>query len=400
MISFVFSVYVTKGVSGNAATGQEVWSAAQFITGIALALLAPMMGAWADKAANRRRMLTIATLAMVVLIGLGWFVKPHPDYLLFGVTLLALAAVVQEIAGVFYNGMLLQISTKQTIGRVSAIGWGFGYFGGVLCLVLVLFGFVLNDGLLHIPTDESANIRAVAIFAALFMLVFDFPAMIWGPNHGEVREGGRFNVVDAYREIGGRLARMWRDERGLLHFLIASAIFRDGLVAVFSFGGVIAAASYGFSQTEVIYFGLAANVIALLGTWGLSGLDDKIGPRWVIIGSLIIMITAGFVLVAVHAKLVFWVCGLVISSQVGLVQSASRTLLARICPPGEENETFGLYATTGRVAAFIAPAMIWLCTVALGVDWGILGIIATLAIGLAVFWPLTIKGVTHDRAAA
>lgn len=193
---------------------------------------------------------------------------------------------------------------------------------------------------------------------------------------------------------------MWRHERGLLHFLIASAIFRDGLTAVFSFGGVIAAASYGFSQTEVVFFGLAANVIALLGTWGLSGLDDRIGPRWVIIGSLLVMIVAGVAVAAFHTTLSFWICGLVISSQVGLVQSASRTLLARVAPEGEENETFGLYATTGRVASFIAPAMVGLCTRLFGVDWGIVGIIVTLALGLAVFWPLRIAGITHDRPAA
>jgi len=399
MISFVFSVYVTKGVSGNETAGQALMGGVQTVTGIILALLAPLMGAWADRTSNRRGMLSVATLAMVALIGASWFVKPYPSYLLLGVTLLAVAAVVQEIAGVFYNGMLLQISTEKNIGRLSAIGWGAGYLGGVLCLVLVLFGFVLNGGFLHIPTDESANIRAVALFAAAFMLIFDLPLMLWGPNGTPARGAERFNVGAAYRDIGRRLARMWRDERGLLHFLVASAVFRDGLVAVFTFGGIIAANSYGFTQTEVIYFGLAANVIALLGTWGLSGLDDKLGPRWVVIFALLVMIAAGLGILAVQTKLAFWICGLVISSQVGLVQSASRTLLARICPPGEENETFGLYATTGRVASAIAPALVTLFTLALGVQWGILGIVATLALGLAIFWPLRIAGVTHDRAA-
>lgn len=399
MISFVFSVYVTTGVSGDETLGQSAMSLAQTVTGLCLLALAPLMGAWADRAQSRRRMLTTATLIMVALIASCWFVAPHPSYLWLGVWLLAIAAVVQEIAGVFYNGMLLQISTKRTIGRVSAIGWGFGYFGGVLCLFLVLLLFVLNGGVLGIPTAEAMNYRAVALFAALFMLVFTAPLMFFGPDN-RVSGAPRLNVPDTYREIGRRIARMWRDERGLLHFLIASAVYRDGLTAVFTFGGIIAASSYGFSQTQVIVFGLAANVIALAGTWGLSRLDDRLGPRWVIVFSLTVMIVAGVVLVAVSTQLAFWICGLTISSQVGLVQSASRTLLGRICPPGEENETFGLYATTGRAAAAIAPAMVGLFTVALGVKWGILGIIATLALGLLLFLPLRIAGVTHDRAAA
>jgi len=206
-------------------------------------------------------------------------------------------------------------------------------------------------------------------------------------------------VVAAYREIGRRLGHMWRDERPLLHFLIASAVFRDGLVAVFSFGGVIAASAYGFSPTEVIYFGLAANAIAMLGAWLMSGLDDRFGPWRVIVGSLVVIILAGVVLIAVHTTLSFWVCGLIISSQVGTVQSASRTLLARLAPEGEENETFGLYATTGRVASFIAPALVGLFTRVLGVDWGILGIVVTLALGLALFFPLRVPGITDRRAA-
>lgn len=399
MISFVFSVYVTGTVAGDHARGQTTWADAQTLTGFALMLLAPLMGAWADRALNRRRMLSIATLLVIACVACSWFVRPSPDYLLLGVGLLAAAAVIQEIAGVFYNGMLLQISHDKNIGRVSAIGWGAGYFGGVFCLVAVLFGFVLNGGLLGLPRGDLVNIRAVALFAAAFMLLFCLPVMLWGPNRSEVRQRERFNALAAYGDIGRRLRRMWGDERGLLHFLVASAVFRDGLVAVFSFGGVIAAASYGFSQTEVIYFGLAANVIALLGTWGLASLDDKLGPRWVIITSLVVMIVAGVAVVVVHTKLSFWICGMIISSQVGLVQSASRTLLARLAPVGEENETFGLYATTGRVASFIAPALVGVFTRLLGVEWGIVGIIATLALGLVLFVPLRVAGITHDRRA-
>ncbi len=395
MISFVFSVYVTGTVAGDHARGQTAWADAQTIAGILLALLAPLMGAWADRARSRRLMLGVATVLMIAATAGGWFVKPFPEYLLLGVVLLTIAAVVQEIAGVFYNGMLLRISTRDNIGRVSAIGWGAGYFGGVLCLVIVLFGLVLNGGLFGVPTDELANVRAVAVFCAVWMALFCLPLVFWGPRDPPARERKRFNVVAAYREIGRRLGHMWRDERPLLHFLIASAVFRDGLVAVFSFGGVIAASAYGFSPTEVIYFGLAANAIAMLGAWLMSGLDDRFGPWRVIVGSLVVIILAGVVLIAVHTTLSFWVCGLIISSQVGTVQSASRTLLARLAPEGEENETFGLYATTGRVASFIAPALVGLFTRVLGVDWGILGIVVT----LALFFPLRVPGITDRRAA-
>lgn len=398
MISFVFSVYVTSAVAGSPERGQQAWSDAQAIAGVILALLAPLMGSWADRVRNRRRMLSLGTLVAITAVAACWFVQPHPSYLLLGVVLLAVASLVQDIAGIFYNGMLLQVSTPANIGRVSSIGWGSGYLGGVVCLVIALFGFVLGGGLLHLPTTSAVNIRAIALASAAFMLVFTVPLMLWGPTNAPVEQTGRFHPLTAYKEIITRIAHMRRDEPKLLHFLLASAVFRDGLTAVFSFGGVIAASSYGFTQSEVVIFGIAANVIALLGTWGLSGLDDKIGPRWVIIGCLSIMVVAGVIVIAWHAKPSFWICGLVISSLVGLVQSASRTLLARIVPEGEENETFGLYATVGRAASPLAPALIALFTAVAGVRWGILGIVATLLLGLAIFATLRIPGVTHDRA--
>lgn len=395
MISFVFSVYVTGTVAANPTRGQDTWANAQTIAGILLALLAPLMGAWADRVRNRRRMLSVTTVLVIATMSLCWFVRPHDQYLLLGVTLLSLASILQDIAAVFYNGMLLQISTASNIGRISSIGWGFGYFGGVFCLIAVLFGFVLNGGLLGLPTAERVNIRAIALFSGAFMLVFSLPVMIWGPAAEKRSDPHRFNAAIAYRDIAVRVARMWRHERSLLHFLVASAIYRDGLTAVFSFGGVIAASSFGFTSEQVIYFGLAANVVALAGTWSLSGLDDRIGPWLVIIGSLGVMIVAGFVVIAWHTTLAFWICGLLISSLVGIVQSASRTLLARIVPAGEENETFGLYATVGRVASFIAPAFIGIFTQVLGVRWGILGIVVTLLVGLVVFMFLRIESVTH-----
>lgn len=408
MWSFVFSVYVTTAAAPDKETGQLIWANAQTIAGIALALLAPLMGAWADRVRNRRLMLTVSTLIVVAAMAACFFVMPQAKgdpsitYLLLGTGLLAFASVVQDIAGVFYNGMLLQISTPKTVGRISGTAWGMGYLGGVICLLVALFGFVqggpYGTGLLAISGDHALNYRAIAVFCAVFLLIFSVPVMVWGPPPDTtVAREGRFTIQGAYRAIIGRLLHMWSNERKLLHFLVASGIYRDGLNAVFAFAGTIAASVYGFEPAEVIIFGLAANAIAAVGTWLFGRIDDWLGPHRVVIISLSAMIAAGLVVVIAQDKTVFWVGGMVISSMVGAVQSASRTLLTRIIPAGEENETFGLYATVGRVVSFIAPALVSLFTAIWGASLGMLGIVATLALGLLLFWPLRIDGVTHQR---
>lgn len=394
MLSFVFSVYVTKAVAADDTRGQQVFANWQTVAGIVVAVAAPLVGAWGDRVRNRKGVLAVLTLLVVACVAACWFVRPEDQYLFLGAGLIAGAQVAQGMAEIFYNAMLTQISTPATIGRISGLAWGLGYFGGVICLVVAAIGFVQNA--FGLPTADSINIRAIALFCAAWLLVMSLPVMFLGPPSLPRERSARFNPLRAYADI----VRILRGRPRMAHFLLASAIYRDGLTAVFTFAGVIAAISYGFSSTEVLYFGLAANVAAALGTWILGSLDDRLGPRPVIIGTLLTMVVAGVIILVWPAKPVFWVGGMVISSMVGAVQSASRTLLARLLEPGEENEIFGLYATVGRAVSFLAPALVALFTKFLGVRLGLLGIIVTLALGLLVFLPLRIPGVTHDRVRA
>lgn len=394
ILTFVFSVYLTNAVADTPEQGQDVFNRAQTIAGLVVAILAPVAGAWADRVRNRRLVVTVLTLVIVGLVGALWFVRPEAQFLYAGAALIALASIVQEIANVLYYAMLHEVSTPETIGRVSGIGWGLGYLGGVLCLIVVLFGFVLGGGWFGLPTADGVNVRAIALWCAGWIAVFAVPFMLWGPVSHATPPTDRFNPFTAYADVIRRIVRLWRDSRGTLHFLAASAIYRDGLAAVFAFAGVIAATSYGFTPTEVIYFGLAANVAAAVGTWVFGFLDDRIGPKPVIVLALGVMVTLGLLIVIWPATSLFWVCGVMIAALVGPVQSASRSLLARIAPADGQNVIFGLYQTAGRAASFIAPALVTLFTVVGGPRWSILGIVVTLAVGLALFAPLKTQGVT------
>ena len=190
---------------------------------------------------------------------------------------------------------------------------------------------------------------------------------------------------------------MWREDRHTLQFLIASALFRDGLAGVFTFGAVIAVSVYGFTDDSVIPFGIAANVAAAAGAIVAGRLDDRLGPRRVIIVSLVAMLAAGTILLFVDGMAGFWVFGLVLCLFVGPAQSASRTYLVRLTPVGKEGQHFGLYAMTGRAASFLAPTLFGLFAFVLGDDrWGIIGIMLVLLIGLLAL--LKVPALTRDRA--
>lgn len=390
IVTFVFTVYLTDVVAADPESGSSALGLALGISGVIVAVLAPITGARSDRGGRRRLWLGVNTMLVVACTAGLFFVRADPSYLLLGLGLIALGTIFSEFAGVNYNAMLLSISSPATIGRVSGFGWGMGYFGGLVALLVVLFAFVQPDvGLFGVTSEDGLNIRAVALFSALWFLVFALPVLRYGPEAPALPPEQRLGLLGSYRSLGRRLARMWREERSTLHFLVASAVYRDGLTAIFTFGGVVAAGTFGFTATEVIYFAVAANVVAGIGAVLAGPLDDRFGARTVVVTSLVAILLAGVPLLTSGATAAFWVCGLVISFFVGPVQSASRTLLARLTPPGREGETFGLYATSGRALSFLGPLAFGGFVALFGAQrWGMAGILLVLAAGLALFWPL------------
>jgi UMF1 family MFS transporter len=193
--------------------------------------------------------------------------------------------------------------------------------------------------------------------------------------------------VADYRRLIARIVRMWREDRLTLRFLISSAVFRDGLAAIFAFAGVLAAGSYGLSASEVVMLGVVANVSAGIGAITAGWLDDRFGSPAVIITGLVCLIAASVPIAVSDEPAVFWGCAVFMCLFVGPVQSSSRAFLARITPPEEAGENFGLYATTGRAVSFIGPVMFAAFIALMGYQRaGALGIAVVLAGGLVLFW--------------
>ncbi|AYY13971.1 MFS transporter [Actinobacteria bacterium YIM 96077] len=356
ILTFVFTVYLTDAVATDPDSGSQALGTALTIAGAIVAVLAPVTGQRSDASGRRKLWLAVHSIIVIVCMAALFFVRPDPSYLLLGLALIALASIFSEFAGVNYNAMLMQVSTRETIGRVSGFGWGMGYFGGLVALVAVLFAFVQPDvGLFGVTSDDGMDIRAVAVFCAAWFAVFALPLFFFVPEAPASGDAPRRNIIASYVVLGKRIARMWRNERRTLWFLGASAIYRDGLAAVFTFAGVIAAGTFGFSSTEVIIFAIAANLTAGLGAIFGGRVDDRLGPKTVIVGGLASLLVVGVAITSLEGAVVFWVGGLILATFVGPIQSASRTFLARLTRPGLEGEAFGLYATMGRAVSFAGP---------------------------------------------
>jgi len=392
--TFVFTVYITGSSFGDkdVISAQLGWALA--IAGFLIAALAPITGQRSDTTGRRKFWLGVNTFVVVAITAAMFFVQATPDYLLLGLFLVAAGNVFFEFAGVNYNAMLVQVSTPRTIGKVSGFGWGMGYLGGIVLLLIVYFGFIQPDiGLFGVTSENGLAVRVSMLISAAWFGLFALPILLRVPEYRAPATARRDKIsfVQSYVVLGRDIARLWKTSRPTVYFLMASAVFRDGLAGVFTFGGVLAASVFGFSAGEVIIFAIAANVVAGVATMSVGALDDRLGAKPVIVTALVGLLVSGLVVFFLHdgGQIVFWTAGLALTLFVGPAQSASRTFLARLIPPGREGEIFGLYATTGRAVSFLAPLAFALTVTIFGETyWGILGIMLVLLLGLLLLLPV------------
>ena len=395
--TFIFATYITSSYFGpNKDVLASQLGIGGAIAGLAVALSAPVFGRRSDAAGHRKRWLLINSGLLIAIMVATYFVEPLPSFFVFGVVLYSIGSVVQETSFINYYAMLKQVTNPTSMGRISGMAWGLGYVGGILLLVFSLFGFVTPDvPLFGVSTANAENIRVLFLFSAVWMTVFTIPLALFVPEVEATNEKiARESIGASYRALFAQLGDLRRRSPDVLKYLIASAVYRDGLAGVFTFGAILGSVAFGFSQTQVIMFGIAANVVAGIGA-GLGGImDDRIGTKRTIMISLVGLLVAGTGVFAFAGlgKITYWTLGLVLCLFVGPAQASSRTFMARIAPDGREGELFGLYQTTGRAASFLSPSMWAISLTIAGAAgaanasiFGILGIMVVLLAGLALF---------------
>lgn len=366
--TFVFSVYLTSSVGAGLSGGTTPASwlgRAGAIAGLTVALLAPVVGVWVESPHRRQVVLSVLTGLGVTLTCAMFFIRDRPGYLAAGLVLLGATAASGDLASVPYNAMLRQLSTPLTAGRISGLGSAAGYLGSVMLLLLIYTGFISGSGpvrgLLRVPVDDGLYVREAMLLAAAWFAVWALPLLFVAhrlPGSDEVYQPT--SMLGGYRKLWTEVTAEWRRDRNLVYFLLASALFRDGLAAIFAFGAVLGVNVYGISQADVLIFGVAASVVAAVGAVLGGFVDHRIGSKPVIVGSLIAITTAALTLMALSGSLAFWVCGLLLALFIGPSQASARALLLQMAKHGREGVAFGLYTMTGRAVSFVAP---WLFSV-------------------------------------
>ncbi|SDH85402.1 MFS transporter [Roseospirillum parvum] len=393
--TFVFATYFTQGVAESPEAGTALWGNAMALSGLLIAVLAPLAGAVADQTGARKPWLAGFSGLCMATTALLWFVAPEPAFALLALGLVVVSNLGFELGMVFYNAMLPDITPRDRLGRVSGWAWGLGYAGGLVCLVVALFGLIQAEpppfGLAGV---EAGPVRASVLLVAGWFLVFSLPLYLWVPDRPGRGQSAGAAIRAGMADLRRTLVRLKDAPHGVGRFLIARMIYTDGLNTLFAFGGIYAAGSFGMGVDQVIVFGIAMNVSAGLGAVGFGWIDDRLGSKRTIAGSLVAMIGLGAALVLIEDVTLFWVAALALGVFFGPVQASSRAMMARLAPPDQLTELFGLYALSGRITSFLGPLVLAWTTAWLDSQRaGMATILVFLALGLGL-----LVGVRERRA--
>jgi len=339
----VWAAYYANVVVGNSAgLGDLWWGRVVSFTMLFVAVTSPIMGAIADYAGVRKRLLITYTLFSVAATGL--LAKVEPGMVVWGFVLSVISYVAVEGGLTFYNAYLPEIAPPGYQGRVS--GWGFatGYAGSFAGLLVAL------------PFVQKGLPQAAFIAVGMGFLLFALPSFLWLPSDAPARRGVIEAAVGGLRstvEILRGVVRM----RELRRFLLAYFFYEDGVNTVITMSAIFATTTLGFQFTELIGLFATVQISALIGAWLWAKPTDVRGPKFVVLVILAQWATVVTLAYFVQSKVQFFVIAALAGTGLGAVQAASRAFMASLIPAGQEAEFFGLYALCGKSASVMGPLL-------------------------------------------
>ena len=263
IVTVVYSVYFRNVVVNDGELGTALWGRAISISMLFVALSAPIFGAVADYSRSKKKFLFINCYLTVIFTALLYFV--HAGDVFIGMLFFIIANFGFNSGNVFYNALLPEIVSRENIGKISGLGWGFGYVGGLFSLIMIL------------PLVHNHQTRLVFPLVALFFGVFAiFTFVLLREVKKTSKRTNYFKT--AFNRLKTTLINI-KDFKELIKFIISYLIYNDGIIVVISFGAIYGSTRFGMNQKELIIYFIIANITSIFGSFIFGFILDKIGAK-------------------------------------------------------------------------------------------------------------------------
>ncbi len=428
--TFIFVPYFTSTMVGDPVRGQVMWGDIQSFAGFTIAILSPFLGSIADAGGPRKPWIFFFQAVTVIgCILLFWAYPNDPTVLPWVIAGLILGTIGAEFSIVFNNAQLPHLVPPERMGRLSGLGWGMGYLGGLVALFIVLIisrpelvGITPPEGKALFGFDKSTYEveRWIGLASAIWLIVFVTPMFLFVPDMPSTGLSKIEAAKKGVRSLIGTFKAL-RQHRNPLLFLIAYMIYNDGLAAIIAFGGVYAAGTFGWTTVSLGIFGIILTIFATIGAFVGGWLDDRFGSKPTVLVAIVGVMIATLGIISVGRDSILFVLGvappmpngglfasapemafmgfaLILGICMGPMQAASRTMIGRLAPKNMVGEFYGLFALSGRATTFMAPFLIARVTdVSNSQRIGIVVVLVFLVIGFSLL--LKVREETSEAAA-
>ncbi|MBP7176296.1 MAG: MFS transporter [Thermoclostridium sp.] len=340
----VYSAYFKDVVVGGA-EGTRLWGISVGIAAVVVAIVSPILGTIADFSRSKKRFLIFFTAISVVFTALLFFVGEGD--VVMGIVFFIIAEIGYRAAQVFYDALLTDVSTPETIGSVSGKGWAVGMVGGIVALLIVL-----------LPIQLLGNdfIHWAFLITAFIYLISSVPTFLWveeKKNNTQVNAGRR-TIKLAFT----KLAQTFRDVRNykeFIKYMIAFLIYNDGIMMLMDFAAIIGATLFGMKQIQLIIFVILIQIAGAFGALLFGRIADRRSSKEAILLSLIILIAAVTGLFFVKELIWFNIIGFFAGFSLSGAQAVSRTMVSQLAPATKTAEFYGFLSVAGRTSTFVGP---------------------------------------------
>lgn len=386
VITAVFAAYFVGGIAKGAPWATFAWTAALSISYAIVMLSMPAIGAWADARAAKKRVLVTVTAGCVAATAA---LALTPGFA--GPTGVALAMALVIVSNTFYSygesltgAFLPELATAEGMGKVSGWGWGFGYIGGMLALGLCL-AYVLSAQAKGLPASHFVPVTMLitaAIYGSAACATFVLLPERARPQPARRAQGAWLQLRATLRE-----ARGYRD---FMQLLICTVCYQGGVAVAIALAAIYAEQVIGFVASETMVLIFVLNLAAALGAFGFGYLQDRIGHKISLAGTLVAWIAVCVIAAAATTKGAFWWAAAIAGLSMGSSQSAGRAMTGYLAPPRQLAEFFGLWTFATRLASIVGPLMFGAITWATGGNQriAILSTAALFVAGLLLLLPI------------
>ena len=351
VITAIFNAYFVAGIAGGEEWGTFAWTASLAVSYGLIIVTAPVLGAYADAYAAKKRLLVFSTIGCVVFTALLSVLRPGDLWL----------AIALLICSNFFFGcgenliaaFLPELARSKALGKVSGWGWSLGYLGGLVSLGCSLAYVTWAQGLGK-PAEEFVPVTML-ITAGLFA-VSSIPTFLYLKERAlpQPHLPGRSIAREAFARLGDTLRHV-RDYRDLARFLSCLVFYQAGIQAVITLAAIYAQQAMGFSTSDTMFLILVVNLTASVGAFAFGNLQDRIGHVPTIALTLagwIVMILLAWM---AESRLMFWLAANIAGLCLGASQSAGRALVGYFSPGTRRAEFFGLWGFAVKLSSILGP---------------------------------------------